>query len=194
LHKKNIMKQFIKSKVFKGEVARLTVFIDFEDEHDDQIYTENQLLQSFQKKEKELELEISELIRKYLGKQFTLESISIKKGSITIIAIIAATIATFDLISKYKDFIDSLDLIKNQVSRLINRFIRRNQPQHIQQQQHHHQQPAVMVNTTISLDIYSLVDPEPNNIYSLVKFLIYYLALVNLLLLGILTFHLLFHY
>jgi hypothetical protein len=188
------MKQFIKSKVFKGEVARLTVFIDFEDEHDDQIYTENQLLQSFQKKEKELELEISELIRKYLGKQFTLESISIKKGSITIIAIIAATIATFDLISKYKDFIDSLDLIKNQVSRLINRFIRRNQPQHIQQQQHHHQQPAVMVNTTISLDIYSLVDPEPNNIYSLVKFLIYYLALVNLLLLGILTFHLLFHY
>jgi hypothetical protein len=51
-----------------------------------------------------------------------------------------------------------------------------------------------MVNTTLSLDIYSLVDPEPNNIYSLVKFLIYYLALVNLLLLGILTFHLLFHY
>jgi hypothetical protein len=186
------MRQFIKSKVFKGEVARLTVLIDFEDEHDDQIYTENQLLQSFQKKEKELELEISELISKYLGKQYTLESISIKKGSITIIAIIAATIATFDLISKYKDFIDSLDLLKNQVSRLINRYIRRNQPQHIQQQQHH-QQPAVIVTTTISLDIFSLVDPEPINIYSLLKFLIYYLALVNLLLLGILTFHFLFH-
>jgi Domain of unknown function (DUF4407) len=77
-----------------------------------------------------LEDEIRVTIKKYLGPKFELQSVSLSRGSIEVLVIINAIGAVYEFVSKYKDFVDSLETLKSQLSSLIRRRIdpQQNQP------------------------------------------------------------------
>lgn len=70
-------------------------------------------------REKELAAEIRELTEKTLGPEFEVRSISYRRGSVEIIAIVGVA---FYAVSRYKNFVESLDLLYSQLKSSIQRF------------------------------------------------------------------------
>jgi hypothetical protein len=70
-------------------------------------------------RDKELEAEIRELTERILGPEFEVRSISYRRGSVEIIAIVGVA---FYAVSRYKNFVESLELLYSQLKGSIQRF------------------------------------------------------------------------
>lgn len=73
--------------------------------------------------QEDLRYEIDGVVKKQLGNVFEVQLMSIRRGSIEIIVTIGTAITVYELISRYKNFIESLGLIRGQISGLLSRRI-----------------------------------------------------------------------
>jgi hypothetical protein len=80
------------------------------------------------REEQELASELREVIQRVLGPEFEITSLSFRRGSIEIFAAVGVT---YYVVSRYKNFIESLDLAWSQMRRLLQRFFTRSDHQQI---------------------------------------------------------------
>jgi hypothetical protein len=76
----------------------------------------------------ELESDIKEAIEKFLSPEFEVRSITFHGGSIEILVVIGTA---YYVISRYKNFIESVELLLSHLKRIIHRFFGRLWPQPI---------------------------------------------------------------
>jgi len=77
------------------------------------------------REDQELSFELRKLTQRVLGPEFEITSLSFRRGSIEIFAAVGAT---YYVISRYKNFIESLDLACSQMRRLLQQFFARSAP------------------------------------------------------------------
>jgi hypothetical protein len=80
------------------------------------------------REEQELASELREVTQRVLGPEFAVTSLSFRRGSIEIFAAVGVT---YYVVSRYKNFIESLDLAWAQMNRLLQRFFSRSANQQI---------------------------------------------------------------
>jgi hypothetical protein len=150
-------------KLITGNVAILKFYISTNGQEEDNLFEK-----TLQNQDK-LKIEIKENIKEILGSQFELVKFEIRKGSIEIILIIGTI---YVVISRYKNFVDSLRLLKNQLDILFNRFYGR-----------HRVYSNIHIESSLTLgegvtDAKSVVD------YSMYNYVVIYLILTNFILIG----------
>lgn len=105
---------FGKRIVLSGDVLSLRFILSVSDEKG---YDED--LRGFlQKKRGELESEINEATKKFLGPQFEVRSITFPRGSVEILILIGTI---YYAISHYKQFVESIELLTSQLESLFTR-------------------------------------------------------------------------
>jgi hypothetical protein len=72
-----------------------------------------------------LEYEIEQAVHDILGPEFVVRGVSVVRGSVTLLFAIGTT---YYVISKYKNFVESLELLKSQLKRLMLRYFENMQP------------------------------------------------------------------
>jgi hypothetical protein len=111
------MPLFDRTLALSGDVAYLRFTMTWAGES---WQNENRAWEFLQKTKPQLDDQIKEAVRKQLGTEFEVRSTVVLRASIEIIVIIGTT---YYAISKYKNFMDSMELLKSQLKGLIRRFV-----------------------------------------------------------------------
>jgi hypothetical protein len=77
-----------------------------------------------------LQSEIVAATHQSLGPEFDVRSMSLTRGSIEILVTIGAV---YYALSRYKNFVESIDLLASQLMGVVRRFLERAMPQHVPQ-------------------------------------------------------------
>lgn len=159
-------------KVITGNVAILKFYISIKDSkiNDNEETNLYNITQEYQEK---LKVEIEENIKGILGSQFDLVKFEIRKGSVEVILIIGTT---YVVISRYKNFVESLKILKNQLENIFRRFYNRGQ-----------NFPNISIDSSLTLGA-GLTDAKAVFDINMYNFVVLYLILTNLILIGTLIY------
>lgn len=106
--------------VISGEVAFFRVYVQYRH------HEEEELIPSYLDFLDKLKNDIKQEMVKSLGEAFHIKSITIGRGSIEVLIVIGTT---YYAISRYKNFIESLELLSSQIRNVANRFFSANRPE-----------------------------------------------------------------
>ena len=85
----------------------------------------DELYYHYVEQQQRLVSEVEGMVKQILGEEFKVQDFRINRGSVEIILVIGTT---YYVISKYKNFIDSIDLLFSQLQNLFKRFAPPNAP------------------------------------------------------------------
>ncbi|MBI5473547.1 MAG: hypothetical protein HY961_14505 [Ignavibacteriae bacterium] len=105
-----------------GDVVSIRFTIDFRNGRE----VDQEVWNFLQETRGELESDTKQAVEKILGPEFEVRSISFRRGSIEIIIIIGTV---YYAISRYKNFIESIEMLVSQLKSLFQRFFGRFGPQ-----------------------------------------------------------------
>lgn len=108
---------FADQMVLSGDVAYYRFIMRMDDFNDEEAAW-SQLLEA----RRPMEDEMRKITQDTLGTEFSVRSVTPIRGSIEILVVVGTT---YYAVSKYKNFVDSLELLRNQLEGLIRRFFRR---------------------------------------------------------------------
>lgn len=101
-----------------GDVAYFSVQIAFLDQKDELMAWER-----IHELEVEMRHEFDRVARDVLGREFRVRSMTIGRGSIEVIIVLAAVGSFYMGFSRYKNFMESLDLLRSQIQSILRRFM-----------------------------------------------------------------------
>jgi hypothetical protein len=112
-----------------GDVAILTFVLSFSSEpesRDDvaRAVVEQKMLVYLQEVSPRLQRDIEQATQSQLGPEFRVSRMDMHKGSIEILVILGTVGTAYILASRYKNFVDSINLLVSQVRGTIERFMR----------------------------------------------------------------------
>ena len=101
-----------------GDVVYFHSKIDFYDDKEEE--TARQQMNEIQER---VQYEIDIVVREILGKGFRLRSMAIGRGSIELFLALAAAGSFYMGFSRYKNFVESLELLTSQITAILRRFM-----------------------------------------------------------------------
>jgi len=105
------------SALISGVVSFFQIHVEqAEDEEDDRLYRFALETQS------KLRHDVEELIRETLGPEFQIQSLNLRRGSVTILIAISAAYAFYMSFSRYESFIKSSNLLASQIKSVVKRI------------------------------------------------------------------------
>jgi hypothetical protein len=132
-----------------GDVCTIRIFITSTDNKEDE-----RLYYHFREIRSELKRQVDENVKKTLGEQFEVRRFSIDRGSIEFLILVGTT---YYAVSKYKNFIESINLLAAQLRSLFSRIASAQTPSPIEVTGDWSPSPA-LVNAEIAS---SRVDSDP---------------------------------
>lgn len=109
--------------ILTGDVINAKIIVNSLNDYE---FRDNkELWMFFSETRNELEEEIKKTVKNYLWPEFEISSISYRRGSIEILIVIGTVYYT---ISRYKSFIESIELFVSQIKNIVDRFFRRTTP------------------------------------------------------------------
>ena len=108
---------FRKKVLLHGEIVSYQFIIE--------VAEEGQALEYLQSNRTQIENEIQEQVDLYLGKGVKIQDLRIRRGTIEIIVILGTAYAIYLGFSRYKNFIESAQLLKSQIGRIFRRWVER---------------------------------------------------------------------
>lgn len=108
---------FKKTVELHGEIVSYQFIIE--------VAEEGSALEDLQSNRVGIENEIQEQVDLYLGKGVKIQDLRIKRGTIEIVVILGTAYAIYLGFSKYKNFIESAQLLKSQIRRIFRRWLER---------------------------------------------------------------------
>lgn len=100
-----------------GDVAYFHCQISFPTD-EDEFVARDRMVQS-----PEMQIEIDRAAREILGKEFRIRSIAVGGGSIELFIVLAAVGSFYMGFSRYKNFVESAELLSSQIQNILRRFM-----------------------------------------------------------------------
>jgi len=97
-----------------GDVCTIRIFITSVDEQIDE-----RLFYHFREIQPKLKIQVEEIVKKRLGEQFEVRRLRLERGSVEVLILIGTT---YYAVSRYKNFVESIDLLTSQLKSLFSRL------------------------------------------------------------------------
>ena len=107
--------------IISGDVCTIRIFItSLNKEIDDDLY-----FMFNEKIQYKLKSEVEDILKKILGDQFEVRRLTVVRGSVEVLILIGTT---YYAVSRYKNFIESINLLTSQIKSLFSKIASQNQP------------------------------------------------------------------